>query len=153
MLNDGLQNGAGTPIISLIEASVNTLVHLTVIVLIQTRLLTLVWWKKAAFSALSLPQLVGFIFWLISDTYKVRLRYLITMYFSFATMVTAGAVEFFYLCEDYLDDGLEVEKLDLITVGSLLLAYSVSTLFLVLGFQDYVFLETSLENGVDPFKD
>ena len=48
------------------------------------------WWKKAIGAGLTLPQLVGFLFWVNDSSSEHRRWYLVLWYFSYYTLLAAG---------------------------------------------------------------
>ena len=66
-LNDGIQTDKGIPLAIAIEEIINTLVHLSVVILIWTSPLSFKYWKKSVYSLIALPNFFGFGFWIIDN--------------------------------------------------------------------------------------
>ena len=67
--------------------------------------------------------------------------------------MSAAIYKFLHLMLDYLEDALNSQRSDLVLVGSFLLVYGVIELLLAMGFQDYNYIQTQLENKSEPVVD
>ena len=58
---------------------------------------------------------------------------------------------FLYLLVDYFSDGLQSEEVDLYLVMTFFFVYGIIGMFITLGYQDYNYLQTQIDFGIDPF--
>ena len=65
--------------------------------------------------------------------------------------MVASLAEFIFLILDYFSNGLKSEEADLYLVMTFVFFYGIVGLFLSLGFQDYNYLQTQIDQGIDPF--
>lgn len=129
----------------MITTAINTVIHLTAVVIMQTSLLNFLWWKKASAASLILPYLVGYILWIIKDTPSTRIIYLWCLYTTYVLFLVTAIVEFVLLLLDYLTTSMVSDRTNLIVIGSFIGIYGIAVLFLNLSFGEYHWRKTEEE--------
>ena len=94
-------------------------------------------WKKLSASSLTLPQFLGYTYWMHENSRQTRQAYLFGLYFSYYSLMFVGFYEFVSLIFAYLYNEESEDKSALKLSGFFLSVFGTICMFLMLGFQDY----------------
>ena len=89
---------------------------------------------------ISLPNLLGFVFWILENKHSTRIVYLVSIYGTYLTYMVVSAVESFLCISEYFKTGYSNKKDDFYFLGIFFIVYGFFELFLALGFEDYNYL-------------
>ena len=116
-----------------ISASINSFIYLTVMAVILTRLVNVTLWKKGLVALLGAPEVLFYVRWMFLNNSSTRKTYLIAQYFSYITLLIAGAYEFTELTIDYFAYN-STETTNLAIVGTSFLVFGFLSLLLIQSF-------------------
>ena len=138
-----------TPITQIISATLSTSMYTTLIIVVGHQYIEIDSWKKIGTYLLTFPQFIGFGLWMHDDNQSTRRQYLYSQYLAYYPLLVFGLLEFGNLLFNYLV-GEASKKLLSVTAFSLTV-FGILGMILLMSFQDYNYLETQLELGLDPF--
>ena len=151
-LSDIIKTDLGTPIGMYIETSINTIIHVVTVALLQTKLLTYKQWKKLSVATVALPNLIGFTIWLVKDTVTTRILYMWGLFLTFVVLIGTALTEFVFSLILYLETGSDLVKKDLVVLATFVTIYGIVVLLLNLSFCDYHYQKTDEENELARLK-
>ena len=133
----GLTTDEGTPVAQIIAMSINTCMFAILASLIVMDYVKVPMWKKLSASSLTLPQFLGYTYWMHENSRQTRQAYLFGLYFSYYSLMFVGFYEFVSLIFAYLYNEESEDKSALKLSGFFLSVFGTICMFLMLGFQDY----------------
>ena len=139
-IETGIEVQNEIPLAIAIEGIINTVLHLVVILIIWTTPLSFSVVKKSFLSMISLPNLLGFVFWFMDNNKTSRIVYLVSIYVTYLGYIITSVVKFLTDIMLYFTSGLSSESDDLYSVGTFFVVYGLIELFFVMGFEDYNYL-------------
>ena len=132
--NNGLKSDEGVPIAQIIVSSLNSLMYLTIVVVIFTKSVRVTLWKKAMGAALTLPEHVGLAIWLREDNETNRHIYLYCQYFSYFSLIVTAVYHFLSMIGYYIITQDGVTEVELSVTGASLVLYGVFGTFFLMSF-------------------
>ena len=113
---------------------------------IVTKFVDVVWWKKLIASLLTVPQFAGFFVWVRNDDSSTRKEYLSTQYYSYVALVGVGLFELIDISFEYfMLQRDEVCEKTLAVTGISFVVYGLLGMFLLMSFQDYSYFQSQIE--------
>lgn len=130
-----MQSDQGVPVATIIVASFNTMMYMTLAVVIFLKFVRVELWKKIVTAGLTLPEYVGFALWLSSDTDTNRHIYIWCQYFSYFSLLATAVYHLISTISDYITkhDGGATE-VELSVTGASLVLYGVLGTFFLMSF-------------------
>lgn len=130
----GLTTDSGTPVAQIISMTINTSLFAILASLIITDFVKVPMWKKFIASSLTIPQFIGYGYWMHDNNTNTRQGYLYSLYLSYYPLMFTGFYEFMSLLFAYLYDEDSQDKNALKLTGFFLSIFGVISMFLMLGF-------------------
>ena len=122
---------------TIVLASLNTLMYVCICVTIMLEFVRIESWQKYTAAAMTLPEYIGFTFWLLSDSEMTRKVYLILQYISYVSLMLMAAYHFAAMLFTYLVTKDPITATEITVTSVSLLVYGILGTILLVAFQDY----------------